>query len=176
MHNKPGYGTLIDLDHAICVDGLSLHGDDKVAPVPSPAVGTPSFMAVDLHSEENALPAKHYYRFELESFFYSLAWIATHYHFGKMSWSSALGEWLSGDDQKVVASKRQFMAACASDSYEYSWSSDVSAKWLPRLGTLFHDAFTARDEAREVGSDFDDETLGGRVTYETFLKVLEEND
>lgn len=176
MYSSPGHGTIIDLDHALSVDGLSLREDNTVEPIPPPVAGTPAFMALDLHMEGHALPLKHYYRFDLESFFYSMAWIATHYNQGKASWTDTLGDWMSGNDQKVAVSKRDYIIACIDKSFTYQFPTDVTSTWLPSLAKLFHEAYAARDAARAAGKEFDDETLGGRITYETFIDALELED
>lgn len=176
MHDGSGRGLIADLDHAVDVDGLQLvHGAD-IAPVPYPVSGTPSFLAIDLldlQVREGPGPVTHYYRYELESLFYSLAWISAHFHHGQLVWSTAFGDWLSGNSNAIAASKRNFLEACASESHQFVRSNDITLKWLPTLAKLFRDGFAARDEAKRVGNDFDEETLGGRVTFETFMGILQ---
>ena len=176
MHNGNGRGVIVDLDQAVNVDGFKLDGAGVAAPLPCSVFGTPSFLAIDLldvQAQGNTGTDKHYYRYELESLFYSLAWISTHFHRGELVWSTALGDWLSGNPNIISASKRDFLQACASGSYQFVRSNDITLKWLPALAKLFKDAFAARDEAKRTGSDLDEETLGGHVTFETFMGILE---
>lgn len=180
MHDGSGRGLIVDLDQSINVDGLKLvDGTGTAASLPGPASGTPSFLAIDLlnlQAQGTTSPITHYYRYELESLFYSLAWISAHFHYGQLTWSTALGDWLSGDPRIISASKRNFLEACASGSYQFVRANDITLKWLPALAKLFQDAFAARDEARRVGGGLDEETLGGRVTFETFMGVLRGDD
>lgn len=176
MANNPGEGTIVDLEFAIGIDGLSLRADKKVEPIAHPTIGTPSFIAIDLHAPNEIRPVKHFFRLDLESFVYSLAWIVTHYHTGRAVWSAAFGDWMSGDDAQIAASKREFLASCAKNAQPFGVGveSDMTKEWLPRLCRLFADAFAARDAAALIGEDFNDETLGGRITYESFLIALED--
>lgn len=68
------------------------------------------------------------------------------------------------------------MIACVNKSFTYQFPTDVTSTWLPSLANLFHEAYAARDIARAAGEEFDDETLGGRITYETFIDALELED
>jgi hypothetical protein len=177
MHDSSGRGVIVDLDHAVNLDGLQLvHGAKVAPPLPYPISGTPSFLAIDLldlQAQGNTSSITYHYRYELESLFYSLAWISTHFHHGQLAWSTAFGDWLSGNSNAIAASKRSFLEACASESHQFVRSNDITLKWLPALAKLFRDAFAARDEAKRVGSGLDEETLGGRVTFEAFMGVLQ---
>ncbi|KAF8323242.1 hypothetical protein DL93DRAFT_2070846 [Clavulina sp. PMI_390] len=172
MFETYGVGAIVDLEHAISVDGLSLRDDHDVPAPPTAAVGTPAFMSIDLHLEAEHRPTRHYYRFDLESFFYSLAWLATHFHFGQERYSTYFGEWVTGKDQDILTAKRQYMAACRDNSFKYDDSTSITETWLPALGKLFYEGYAARDAARTAKETFDDETLGGYVTYENFMNIL----
>jgi hypothetical protein len=75
--SDPVQGVLIDLDIAAPVteQGNPLDGETL------PPAGTLQFRAFDLVTPQK--PQKAYYRHDLESFFYTLLWIQSHYEEGK---------------------------------------------------------------------------------------------
>lgn len=165
--NEPESGYLVDLDRAERV--MDVETKTKLAREPCPPVGTKAFLSIDLCTDE---PVLHLYRHDLESLFYVLAWIGTRYDDGKRNNSNAFAEWESGEWETIKKQKR----ALFSSGYEYpeetqSWMVD---NWLIPLGELFGKGYAARDQALAEGTlaDFDDETLGGHITYQAFYSII----
>ena len=165
--NEPESGYLVDLDRAERV--MDVETKTKFAREPCPPVGTKAFLSIDLCTDE---PVLHLYRHDLESLFYVLAWIGTRYDDGKRNNSNAFAEWESGEWETIKKQKR----ALFSSGYEYpedtqSWMVD---NWLIPLGELFGKGYAARDQALAEGTltDFDDETLGGHITYQAFYSII----
>ena len=156
-------GVLIDLDLAILANG-------EATLQCRPAIGgTLPFLSVDLLLD--APPLRHMYRYDLESFIWVLAWILIRFNEDGVEINpSGLSGWYTGTRNEMRYRKLGF----------FPWPFGNSAirfpslqeSWLKRLGRLFHVGYRMR-ENKSVTSAFDDETLGGCVTYDSFLEILQ---
>ncbi|KAJ8463464.1 hypothetical protein ONZ45_g17571 [Pleurotus djamor] len=155
--------------------------------------GTQPFMAVDLLDKN---PPPHLYRHDLESFFYVLLWAMIHYDLkGKTKYHRrhALSPWES-DMGPNAASKRDVLNT---RNVREELFKSVQRKfkplideWVEPLARMFRDGFNDREKHADLVSDhkralknknsgpvepppkFDDETLGGKVTFENFMIVI----
>ncbi|KAF8338021.1 uncharacterized protein EI90DRAFT_3041335 [Cantharellus anzutake] len=169
--NEPEYGYLIDLDRAERV--MDVETKTMLTRNPCPPVGTKAFLSIELCTDK---PVLHLYRHDLESFFYVLAWLLSRYRDGKRTNSQAFSEWGTGDWDTVKKQKQSMFSS------EYKYPEDVpswaTARWLIPLGKLFEAGYAAKEKAVNEGTlaDFDDETLGGHVTFDGFNAVLHRDD
>ena len=144
--------------------------------------GTMPFMSIDLHEDP---PPVHMERFEYESLFYVLYWICLSYSDGK----------LLPVEKMHVASK--FWPRWNSDnlrearSYKVDLLNDITIfedvnefpamyrplvqPWLRLLQYTLGKGYNARHDARFAGklAEFDNDTLGKYVSYESIHKILE---
>lgn len=167
-------GVLIDLDIAARVNeqGTPVNRDEL------PVAGTIEFRACDLVIPEK--PKKAYYRHDLESFFYTLVWIQLHYQNGvyyqhpeaETADFGFRGSWEATRDYK-----QGFLHAYNDKEDQLPWTSLRDA-WLTPLREYFGKAFNAEHNAaiatyRGVGSLLDEKTLGGEISFEKFVKILD---
>jgi len=168
-HNK---GILIDLDLAVRV-----HGSDSRPVGKLPPPGTITFRAIDLCKDN---PRDVYYRHDLESFLYVLVWILTHYHQGKEILGDQYRNWHGAEWSTISSSKIGFLALAK--HYEFPSHTPLRDSWIAGLANLFNMGYLARLDALDSIWDtgfpqpFDEETLGGHVTYEKYLEILEAGD
>jgi len=172
--SRPTQGVLIDLDFAARVDarGNPLEGETF------PHAGTLQFRAFELVTLEK--PPKAYYRHDLESFFYTLLWIQGHYLGGKRIDSPEATRYdfdFNRSWESTQSSKRGFLLCFNRPGSELTATS-LRDEWLIPMRRLFGEALRAKAEAvmsyqEGKGGLLDWETFGGRVTHETFTKILE---
>ncbi|KAL5528127.1 hypothetical protein ACEPAF_7263 [Sanghuangporus sanghuang] len=141
--------------------------------------GTRRFMAIDLLENETS---PHLERFDWESFFYVICWIGTHYSYGTEVQTDALDELDTDVDELLVPSKQLMLVGFGNpldilftDFYKpLYWTSVYD------LQSMFHDAHQAENESRHAKAInperdtlvFDEETLGGIVTWDRIWKIL----
>ncbi|PPQ97335.1 hypothetical protein CVT26_006569 [Gymnopilus dilepis] len=167
-------GILNDFDMAAKVDN---NGQVLVSSA-SHRTGTLPFMAVDLLKPST--PVIHVYRHDLESFFYVLVWASVHYDLehGKRKYHTPkeLQAWL--DDGKARDSKGSFYfdSLSSQDSILKHVSDEVKEKvwdvWVVPLHRLFKNAFHHRSIQEDEHLPCDHETLGGKITFETFMAAI----
>ena len=152
-------GVLIDLDLAVRLKD----GERQLAFEPVPA-GTLAFRAIDILWQGEFVHELHY-RHDLESFFYTLVWILTYY---PHSFSTPVGEWSQWYNTHpfVIANSKIGMFIGASVNMP---DGPLKEPWLLKLANLF--AKGQRLRARY--GDTDKETLGGYLTYEKIMAVLD---
>jgi hypothetical protein len=176
LPDEPTQGVLIDLDIAARVD-------EKGAPLdnfPLPYPGTIGFRAVDLIKPDP--PTQSFYRHDLESFFYTLVWIAQSRT--EVSPDVRFGIWFGGKTWDALEGyKFGFMVQPDTDADLPKV--DGMMPVLRRLRTIFAHGFGARCSwedknthnilcgGRGIGGTFDEVTLGGMVTFERFMDVLD---
>ena len=173
--SDPSQGVLIDLDFAarVAEHGGPLNGETF------PPAGTINFRAFDVLTPDK--PAKAYYRHDLESFFYTLLWIQMHYMNGKeleQPWSNSFdfnfdGTWSTTRGRKIGF----LLGGFYRDGYQLPPTS-LRDQWLNHMRRLFGAAIVAETDASMLhrkgqGTLLDQETFGGRVTYETFAEILQ---
>jgi hypothetical protein len=141
--------------------------------------GTVPFMARDLLVDE---PPVHLYRHDLESFFYILVWAAVHFDIQnkkRLPTHPALREW--DDDSLSIArhAKGDFLHGYDGASelvfrHVRQEFGDVLDNWILPLWDLFFDVmhYSKARPRRSIPSEFDDETLGGRLTFDIFMATI----
>ncbi|KAJ7882819.1 hypothetical protein B0H14DRAFT_1458935 [Mycena olivaceomarginata] len=157
------YGVLNDLDLAIQYDEVRLSTSKQ-------RTGTKPYMARDLLV---ANPPKHLYRHDLESFLYVLAFLTCD--------NSSLAKWESLGMEQLRKEKHEALTGDGFPPQQPSFQGFLV--WITYLGELFNEGLGKRKKhqgalrlARMMGTPeptFDDDTLGGSVTFETFSAVLE---
>ena len=164
-------GVLIDLDLAVRVQG----SDKKPIGEPQPP-GTITFRSVDLCKDN---PQEVFYRHDLESFFFVLAWIFTHYDKGKPVLRDQYRHWHEGDLKSIAGSKMGFLIMA---SLRLTSPPRLQTSWIVRLAEMFDTAyrsrsgFQTRQRRTSIPESFDEETLEGQITYEKFMDILEAPD
>lgn len=168
-----------------CLDGFSRPsasaGDDET----SHAEAVP-FMALDVIDETKA-PMPRFYRHDLESFVYLLVWAGVHFDIRRHA-HGATNETLAPWEAHTAS---EFIQAY--DNKSQFWSNDRRGdrirshfheefiplwdEWVMPLRELFWDAWKAdRTHRKKVRrgqmSELDIETLGGILTFDTFMKAL----
>ncbi|CAA7261251.1 unnamed protein product [Cyclocybe aegerita] len=176
------WGVLNDFDLASEV------GEDGKVPASSAdhRTGTLPFMAKELAKGRSlSLPSPiHYYRHDLESFFYILVWAAVHYTFKKdrrgKSIRRATPEIMRGWNRNSSAYSEK---ACF---YDQKFSDigalvqpdfkDLWKKWVVPLWYMFraalHDVPSEPDHPELKTYDY--ETCYGRLTFERFMATIKE--
>ena len=157
--------------------------------------GTPPFMANGLLDGSDAL---HLYRHDIESLFYVMLILATHYEIHAPEEGESGGvrvregtlrfeDWFDAPNYNTLGGiKSDFFTK--STTFEVSPSFKDFCGWLLKLQWAFSDGFLARSyynrrkrflpgQGQTKGSDnhdetapFDDETLGGHVTYSAIVQ------
>ncbi|KAL5484893.1 hypothetical protein ACEPAI_7535 [Sanghuangporus weigelae] len=170
--NGTVHGVLIDFDLASVGEpaGEGHHGRWS---------GTRRFLATNLLEKETPLYLE---RFGWESFFYVLCWIGTHYSNGTKIKTDALKTWDAGDDETLSKVKKLLLIGFDSplDTLFTDFYKPLYWAWVHGLQSMFHDAHQAKNEFRRAKAInpehdtlvFDEETLGGIVTWDRIWKIL----
>ncbi|THH03467.1 hypothetical protein EW145_g6233 [Phellinidium pouzarii] len=166
---------------------LAKVGDSARALPKRTRTGTLPFMSADLleawalllpgRSKAKPLP-DHIERFDWESMFYVLFWIACHYDDGKDVNPMALNDWVYPDRAVLPAIKRDLLLLP-----DYGLITEyflpLAQTWLDPLCESFSKGYNAQNRHnKELSfkcvnpSDFNNETLGGHVTYEAVWKIF----
>ena len=160
-------------------------------------VGRRAFISKDLHIKK---PLIHYERYDYESLFYSLYWISVFYSEGKSRLETEISsaykewkEWNSYKDTEIYKSKQSFLLSGWNEGCMSSFFLPLDECWLDPIRDLFGDGYRAqrkyekrklnteslknRAEGKEASSRspqtiFNDETLGGHVTFEKIYNIL----
>lgn len=172
--SNPSTGLLIDLDIAARVDGHGNPANDGILP---PA-GTLECRAYELIVPKR--PEKALYRHDLESFFYTLLWIEALYEDGKIKVNpeeAIVGKFRFRHSWDAVRGCKLGFLVSHNDQRLQPSPSKIAGDWNVRLHQLFGRALNARTEAfiqaRDGGDTLlDEETLGGMLTFKTFMNVL----
>jgi hypothetical protein len=168
--SNPVEGMIVNFDNA--VDTMAQEISD-LGPSVYTINGRPSpFLSVDLLSTH--IPKYIYYRHDLESFLYLLTTLIVRYASGRQieEGSAQLDKWASGPLSDIERSKRQFLAE--PNVLFASQFKDLKGKWVVKIAEAFHKGYIRKDEARLRGdAAFDDETLGGSVSYESLSKIIQ---
>ncbi|KAH8113840.1 hypothetical protein DFH11DRAFT_1509769, partial [Phellopilus nigrolimitatus] len=141
--------------------------------------GTRPFMAIDLLVPN---PPAHLERYDWESIMYVIIWIACRFERGGHETNrEALKNWLIPDLVVVQEKKQSFLMARPPVITGYY---APLRSWISQLVNIFRKGYGARQEHDVVPSldltnvdkrssePFDEETLGGHVTYEALWAVL----
>ena len=164
------YGVLSDMDLAVSVGVTN--------PSSKQRTGTKPFMAIDLLRPD---PPVHMYRHDLESMFYVLVWITSLFNNGKELIEPPLQEWADLGGMALIKEKNSFiMSEPPPPTSEF----DALGRWVVSLQTTIRDGFSARTKYRSElaiakrskamhSPIFEEETLGGFVTFDMFQAILD---
>ncbi|KAG6846516.1 hypothetical protein H0H93_013460, partial [Arthromyces matolae] len=139
--------------------------------------GTIPLMARDLLVDSN--PPPHLYRHDLESFFYILVWASLNYDFGADEPSKLdldIAEWDADTLRNAKALKSHFI--CDPDNIamileRVQPTCRILLPWIDSIWFMFNQAQSyAMQNHRNSPKDWDHETQGGRITFQTFMKAL----
>ncbi|KAG6917057.1 hypothetical protein DXG01_004029 [Tephrocybe rancida] len=178
--NGTKQGILNDWDMASFVD----ENDGIQLSTATHRTGTVPFMAMDLLVDN--FPPPHLYRHDLESFFYILVWSAVHHDFTnktRLCTNPALEEWNA--EKFLTAANHKNAVFTKVDNFNLVLAnvlpdSMILVPWIDSLWTLFSDALQMTETVKKKKKshpgieflDWDDATLGGQVTFFTFMKAL----
>ncbi|KAF6743441.1 hypothetical protein DFP72DRAFT_827765 [Ephemerocybe angulata] len=149
--------------------------------------GTPPFMALDLIDPTplTVHPKEHWYRHDLESFFYILVWAATHYNLKEKTRDKeihpSLLPWTSEDVKSHALAKFSFLrpdnrAMIAFDDIKPGFE-DVLKDWINPLRKLIkasRESYGVALECETPSDVFDYSTCGGVLTFETFMATIKQ--
>ncbi|KAF6743433.1 hypothetical protein DFP72DRAFT_1099897 [Ephemerocybe angulata] len=174
----------------------------RLSPTYIPA-GTPTFMAAELLSpfDPDLIPyiPAHWYRHNLEAFFYILAWAAVHYNMELKTRDDdvhpSLELWASNDDfhdasynkQSNADSKLTFVVpgntaparALRFIRRKPGFRERLLEEWILPLCRLlrkarrsFEDGVVGSETQKQAMYEYDYSTCGGELTFETFMATL----
>ncbi|PBK91765.1 hypothetical protein ARMGADRAFT_1081184 [Armillaria gallica] len=184
-------GILNDWDNSTNVDES---GDIKaIQGALGGARGTFVFMAIDLLRNRNH---EHFYRHDLESFFYVLVWAAIHFNLKEGTHTEiahpVLAQWAADADEEAWQSKMSFLENFEAGEAVFNLMGaefdELNVTWILDLREIFADGYGAFEDHHEIKScgaqevpslrvrysdpAFDEKTLGGHVTFEKFMDIL----
>lgn len=154
----PSVGVLIDLDLAV-----RLKDAESQAPFRPVPAGTLAFRAIDV-LEQGEFAHTLYYRHDLESFFYTLVWILTYHTQGFSRARADLIRWHDSSTLVISDRKRGFLISPNFTLPE----GPLKPVWLLKLAKLFDDGYKQIESVPPA----DMTTMGGLITYETFMAIL----
>ena len=165
------YGVLNDFDLAVDADVKSASSKQRT--------GTRPFMAIDLLRDD---PSVHMYRHDLESMFYVLVWITSRFHNGTEITDPPLQEWADEGGTALVKEKTFFLMLSPPPPPTAEF--DPLGRWVASIRKMLRGGFSARtDYNTELNISrrsqiacplrFDDETLGGCITFDKFQTILD---
>ena len=184
-------GVLSDWDSACNKETEGEYNRDEMY------VRSRAFISIDLHIKK---PLIHYERYDYESLLYSLYWISVFYSEGKSRPETEISEayedwkkWNSYEDDIITSKKGSFLYLGGKDGFLSSFFLPLDECWIDPIRDLFCDGYRAqikyekrklyigslenRAEGKEASSRspqtvFNDETLGGHVTFEKIYNIL----
>lgn len=163
--SKPSVGVLIDLDLA-----AQIRDGDRELEVKASRVGTLPFLPIDLLVEP--FPPRHYYRHDLESFFYVLVWICVHYRRGEPSKLDFFRWWYTGNWAGMEEGKLGFLTNV---KRFLPLELGELRSLIESIGGMFDQGYEQRTVmSRLPDTAFDEETLGGNVTFDRIMSFFNE--
>ncbi|KAF8874972.1 hypothetical protein BD779DRAFT_1450466, partial [Infundibulicybe gibba] len=167
--NGRTHGVLNDFDLASC--------GEFTGPQSRQRTGTKQFMAYDLLDPHKS--HSHFYRHDLESIFYVMVFHFCGHHQGEEI-PFSLRDWSEISGGMLWKSKIAFLneiPPSTTDHYVPLWN------WIIKLSLIFRRGYSARvdfatsallnDSNADGGlKPFNEETLGGHVTFDVFLGII----
>lgn len=151
LASDPSIGLLVDLDHAVRIkDG------DKMLDVKPAITGTKPFLALDLLRDD---PVEPYYHHDLESFFYTLAWILNDEDNPDVE--HAFQEWCHGTWSNIKYNKIGFI-----DLIDTRERHPLQEGWLVPLGEVF------LENHPELRDDDCEGDPNRQISYDMFMNCL----
>ncbi|KAJ3543046.1 hypothetical protein NMY22_g3281 [Coprinellus aureogranulatus] len=169
-------GVLNDWDMAAFLGEATVEEVDNATP--KHPTGTPPFMAIDLLRKK---PRPHWYRHDLESFFYILIWAAVHYDLSERTRAHnvhrALRPLTESKERNSDLKKRLFIlydeqAEDIFDAVRPEFTT-ILEDWIKPLREVFMDARKASGRAIEKkDATYVQETYNGALTFKTFMETI----
>ena len=141
--------------------------------------GTLPFMARDLLRSP---PPPHYYRHDLESFFYILIWAAVHYDLENQIRKPVSKMMVLWDDQVHALTSKSHLFASSGLGHDFlndlmklmgKEFDEIKLKWILPLHKLFDRAFrSVPDDDQPEYATYDYETCNGQITFATFMGTI----
>ncbi|KAF8877250.1 hypothetical protein CPB84DRAFT_374602 [Gymnopilus junonius] len=169
---QKSFGILNDFDMAVGVDAEGRSPPSGA----SHRTGTLPFMATGL-LDKKMHPGSHFYRYDLESFFYILVWAAVHYDLKlkqHIETPEHFRDWADyGHAHKAKSSFFINSVDDDSEAYEcvFSEFKSVWNEWIYPLHKLFGDAFIHQARHRR-DEGYIPETIDALITFETFMETI----
>ena len=136
--------------------------------------GPYGFLATELLAQNT----KHYYRHDLESFFYVLIWACVHYdlkekHRDSVNPYEGIKGWLYKDTAELTKTRLiyDWDAFMRIDSLVKSDFQDLFSEWVVPLRKLFQTALESIPED-PAGEGYDLRTCNGILTFEGFMNAI----
>ncbi|KAF5313661.1 hypothetical protein D9611_010168 [Ephemerocybe angulata] len=178
-------GLLNDWDMASFVEAIA----DKISSAHNHnRTGTLPFMALDIiyPTTRTVHPKEHWYRHDLESFFYILVWASIHYNLQEKTRDKevhpSLVPWTSGDAETHALAKNSFLrpgddrAMLAFDDIKPGFE-EVLEDWIEPLLELIkasRESYGLALQSKTPSDRFDYSTCGGVLTFETFMDAIKQ--
>ncbi|KAJ7231051.1 hypothetical protein B0H12DRAFT_1146970 [Mycena haematopus] len=164
------YGVLNDFDLSSQTGDTSLTSEQ--------CIGTQPFMAVDLLKTDPLPP--HFYRFDLESLLYVLAYVVCQYHEGEKIDNPPFDEWDHLSTEFLYLTKKAFFfdAMMVPPTANFLALQPLTVLLHEMFADAYSAAYSARRKRVRLGSvpiTFDNDTLGGHITFDKFEEILEAN-
>ena len=173
----PSRGVLVDLDIAARVRD----GTRRLTPS-LPHAGTLGFRAIDLLERNTHHPTEAFYRHDLESFFWVLAYIATLYGDGeRLPIRNEFENWWEPSLEDNAAHKEGFLIAHRYvRGKKVNVASPLITEWVRPLQAMLWDAYSHRshhDAGLRKGTATEwtveqTESFDGMITFDKFISLL----
>ncbi|KAF7340698.1 Other 1 protein kinase [Mycena sanguinolenta] len=167
------YGVLNDFDLSVDMNAEPRFPSDS-----EQRPGTLPYMALELLAPRPP-PPRHFYRFDLESLFYAMLIASCHYHDGKKIEDRPFEEWQHLAPTALCYRKNSFLNLGPVPAPTSNFANFDDLNW--DLRAMFREGFhaQAKDDymRRQFAhkSNFDQETFGGLVTFDTFEQILDQH-
>ncbi|KAF8877694.1 hypothetical protein BD779DRAFT_1401350, partial [Infundibulicybe gibba] len=175
MYRKNRDGT-----HGVLNDFDLARSRLAVGPESKQRTGTRQFMALDLLDTKKSY--RHFYRHDLESIFYVMVFHFCGHDQGKKATYPSLQDWLEVSNKALWEKKYAFLGRSMPPTIKRF---SPLAIWLRELSHMFRRGYRSREDheaTRDSNSKpfdeskplelFDEETLGGNVTFAKFKGIL----
>ena len=176
-------GVLMDYDLSSWTEKLT----SDYAKTSQQRTGTPPFMAYELLKPD--IDMLHLYRHDLESLFYIMLILATHYEVQAPGEGSGGGiglreelpcrKWFDQQSYDDLSLSKEAFLKRSDDQLNLSPTFQVFGGWLESLRTAFRVGLRARDiyldkrkAKKRMTKGFDYETLGGHVCYSALINPV----
>lgn len=165
------FGVLNDYD-------LAIIRSKKGGPTSKTRTGTKPFMAIDLLGREPD-DVQHRYRHDLESLFYVLIYLTSRYHEGQEIPNPPFQDWDILGEEALKSAKASFLLTGSLPDGTDHFKGFTA--WTIEFQFALEKGLSARTRHRNLlkhnktASSFDDETLGGHVSFDTFSKIFKKD-
>ncbi|KAF9064298.1 hypothetical protein BDP27DRAFT_1230692, partial [Rhodocollybia butyracea] len=162
------YGVLNDFDLASSIPRTG-------AATSNQRTGTRPYMALDLLDDDSRYFG-HMYRHDLESLFYIILCFACRYEApGKRCRDPPFSKWFAGTDADILGAKNKFITRGQVSAIPIQHHFRFFEPWLEAMFLIIRRGYRnqAHDQDnRNQGVEFDQETLGGELTYQKVKTLM----